>query len=112
MISPCHVRCAGYKIQPRLRGLRSGGEPIQLFYLESLFHRRWINFAPCGMVPGDRLQSIVGRLEDHGRFSRLALLRVESDSDLTARINPMTKQGYGTVTWIFCNRCAAIRTQT
>ena len=32
--------------------------------------------------------------------------------DLTARINPMAKQGYGTVTWIFCNRCAAIRTQT
>jgi len=64
------------------------------------------------MVPAYRLQSIVGRLEDHGRFSRLALLRVESDSDVAASVNPMAKQGDGAITWIFCNRGAAIRTQT
>src|ERR1700735_1663976 len=98
--------------QSLLRHLRPSREPIQLFYLESLFHRWWINFAPCGMVPSYRLQSIVGWLEDHGRFNRVALLRVESDSDLPARIDPTAKQGYFTITCILCNRCAAIRTQT
>ena len=63
------------------------------------------------MVPGNRLQSVVCRLENHGRLDRLTFDRIERDRDLAAGIDPMAKQGRGAIAGIFCNRRCAISTQ-
>ncbi len=63
------------------------GVPVRLFLLE----RRRSRFSPQGVVPGDRLQTIMAGLEDHRRFSRFALNVVKLDGDLAPRIGPMSK---------------------
>jgi hypothetical protein len=63
------------------------------------------------VIPADRLQSIVGGLENHWGLSRPAIEGIELDCDLAASIYPMAKQGCSATTRIFCNRGATIRTQ-
>ena len=63
------------------------------------------------MVPGNRLQSVVCRLENHGRLDRLTLYGIERDRDLAAGIDPMAKQGRRAIAGIFCNRSCTIITQ-
>src|ERR1700733_16313622 len=93
------------------RLLRPFGEPIQLLYLGALLHRRWSHFSPLGMIPSDRLQSIVSWLESHWGLNWPAIRGIKGDCYLAAVILPMAKQSYGAVASIFCNRGATIRTQ-
>ncbi len=73
------------------RPLRRFGEPIQLLHLRPLLHRRRSHFSPRGVVPGDRLQSIVSRLESHWGLNRPAIRGIKGDCYLAACIFPMAK---------------------
>ena len=81
--------------------------PVRLF----LFERRRSRFSPQGVVPGNRLQSIVTGLKDHRRVSRFALDVVELDGDLASRIGPMSKGRNGAFAKVLCYRSRSVRTE-
>jgi hypothetical protein len=83
------------------------GVPVRLFFLE----RRGSRFSPQGVVPGDRLQSIMAGLKDHRRFSWFALNVVKLDGDLAARIGPMSKGRNGAFAKILCDGGGSVRTE-
>lgn len=58
----------------------------------ALFHRWGILFTPGGMVPRNRLQSVMAGLKGHGWLSTLTLRGVESNQNLITRIDPMPKE--------------------
>jgi hypothetical protein len=64
-----------------------------LFHLSFVLHRRRIRLAPRGVVPANRVQSIVASFENHGRLGRLTLHGVEIDLHLAPEIDPMAKAG-------------------
>jgi hypothetical protein len=83
------------------------GVPVRLFLLE----RRRSRFSPQGVVPGNRLQSIMAGLKDHRRVSRFALNVVKLDGDLAPRIGPMSKGRDGTFAKVLCYRSRSVRTE-
>jgi hypothetical protein len=67
-------------IEARPGTLRILGEPVMFFDLGSaLFHGWRILFAPGGVVPGNRLESVVAGLKSHGRLSSLILRGVKGN---------------------------------
>jgi hypothetical protein len=83
------------------------GVPVRLFLLE----RRRSRFSPQGVVPGNRLQSIMAGLKDHRRVSRFALNVVKLDGDLAPRIGPMSKGRDGAFAKVLCYRSRSVRTE-
>jgi hypothetical protein len=82
--------------------------PIRLFLLE----RRRSRFSPQGVVPGNRLQSIMAGLKDHRRVSRFTLDLVKLDGDLASRIGPMSKGRNGAFfAKVLCYRSRSVRTE-
>jgi hypothetical protein len=83
------------------------GVPVRLF----LFERRRSRFSPQGVVPGNRLQSIMAGLKDHRWVSRFALNVVKLDGDLAPRIGPMSKGRNGAFAKVLCYRSRSVRTE-
>jgi hypothetical protein len=81
--------------------------PIRLFLLE----RRRSRFSPQGVVPGNRLQSIMAGLKDHRSVSRFTLDVVKLDGDLASRIGPMSKGRNGAFAKVLCYRSRSVRAE-
>ena len=83
------------------------GVPVRLFLLE-----RWRSrFSPQGVVPANRLQSIVAGLKDHRWIGGFAFHLVKLDGDLASGVSPLSKGSDRAFANVLCHRSRPIRTE-